>query len=1099
MQNDKALKCFRKTKNYAVLAEIKEKTGKYNDAIRILLKHGDHRNIIKALDCASKHEGNISACYQKERLAHKYAHAMLSETIDLHDPASIEHFKSILKYLPASHQVDYLKRVKLYNEACEILLSEIKYADVYQLCKGQGWFDKGLDIAEKNKDANEKMMFLLFKATRELESNGFSESTKTLLRKMFGLHTEKEVLCMLVYGMGIRNSTLISRACLYYHQRNKPIAYLEALHIATAEVRYDSDEHTWHNIHLNKHEKLEITILNACRSIKDIKEKLEHVQDTSSPYIAHMETFFGLQKDHSGIYLVPETSYPWTNRLLQNIISVHLLERNSDNFFKVEASVVLKTICGHLGELCDNWIAKDNIKVVQAYCKRLNRFPYHQVITHDSHLKESYLAKLDKTTHLQAYLDILSSLYEMKEFGSQNIPFDILRTVVNVLAPQATCYLQTPTLDMQPSLLKHHQYVSQLMLSQQLNRALYNIAKATLSTNDEKFNLNEWLELWRIQSVTKLGFNEMQKTLTKKTIEIIHLIRSMQNQALSIPQCYIHLPKHRTYNHLMISWLNVCDQFKSKRVFSACTICVHDIIRPIASNQLLWETLSVSNLLNIVTVQLVFILTMLGICTIHSRKPGNVYVPLSYFNSVKVFLSMAGGPNFFDSSLEDMQRRRKEALPQLQNKLTNLMRMILNFFIGKHNFAFNPLKMATSDEYCLQNHEAEQCVIFVLTLLGNLGVNQSVTDKELHSFRHQICDSIKHCTVPTIKQAYERFSTCATLSGCFGAIRIILEPTKDILQHMDIHFEAASKVTYKAKPALLMTILQRRLIPLSEITTKESKAVEIKESKLRPTAPTFVPSWMKSAVSSTENEPQQASIDTDDTELDDVDIPLLHNQESIPDETADDTNDNEYFMISGGICIICGCSVKSDINDDAQEKDDSTYTVRSLFLEHSRSVGHQTKKTEYQNFSAEMEDCTLHKLHLSELAKNCQEQYEASRQDHELKKIMDAITKVIKEFETEQQRIRESAEWREGMTYMRDIEGEMRSLIMRGEREIEFSKERKLKLDREEEEEDQKEDEEEDDFDEDDWDERIPDTELNYGESAKKKKRKVKRIMKVKG
>ena len=55
-----------------------------------------------------------------------------------------------------------------------------------------------------------------------------------------------------------------------------------------------------------------------------------------------------------------------------------------------------------------------------------------------------------------------------------------------------------------------------------------------------------------------------------------------------------------------------------------------------------------------------------------------------------------------------MQRRRKEALPQLQNKLTNLMRMILNVFIGKHNFAFNPLKMATSDEYCLQDHEAEQ-------------------------------------------------------------------------------------------------------------------------------------------------------------------------------------------------------------------------------------------------------------------------------------------------------------------------------------------------------------------------------------------------------
>ena len=34
-----------------MLAEIKEQMGNYNAAIRILLKHGDRVNIIKALDC----------------------------------------------------------------------------------------------------------------------------------------------------------------------------------------------------------------------------------------------------------------------------------------------------------------------------------------------------------------------------------------------------------------------------------------------------------------------------------------------------------------------------------------------------------------------------------------------------------------------------------------------------------------------------------------------------------------------------------------------------------------------------------------------------------------------------------------------------------------------------------------------------------------------------------------------------------------------------------------------------------------------------------------------------------------------------------------
>ena len=1062
-----------------MLAEIKEQMGNYNAAIRILLKHGDRVNIIKALDCASKHENEILPCYKKERLAHKYAQS-LSETINLSDTTSVDHFQSILKYLPASEQVDYLKAVKLYNKACEILQHDQKLVDAYQLCKAQGWFDKGLELAEQGKNADVKMMFLLYKATWEFENHSLAESTTAMLKKNYGMITEKENCCMLVYGMAIHNHTMLCRARLYYIRKN-PIAYLEALHIATAAVEYDADKHKWKNIHLDEHEDLVKIILNACTSIYIIKDDIEHAQEMNSPYINYMETFFGIEKDHSGMYLVPESSYPWTNQLLKNNIVMHDLERNKEGLIMVEVDVVLKAVCSRFEEFCKHWIAEDNLKVVQVLCKRLTRFSYHlQVMNCGGHLKESCLLKLDKSMHLQAYLNILSSLFEMQQFGP-NINFDIVQTVMNALSPQATCYLQIPAVD---ASIKDHRPALQLLLCQKLNIELHNKVKGTLNTGDETFNIDEWLELWRILSVTRLGIHEMHKTLDAKTLEITSQIQMMQIQIQTIPQ-YIYHPKTGTYNHMIMVWLDVCNKMKNKRVYSACTVCVRSFILPIASNPVLWERISVSNFLNIVTVQVVAILMMISICSIHSRNPGNIYIPQSYLNTIQVFLGMVDGEDLFNSCCEDTLRSRKEALQQLKSKLIHLLRLILKAVIGKHNVAFNLLQRATSNEECLKNHEAEHCLVFVLTLLSNMGLDQSISDTELHSLRQQINETIKQCDKPIIRQASEIFSISSTLNNYFSVIKNILEPSRDSLQHLDIRFSPTYKVIYDTKTAKLMEIYQRRLGPLSE-NLKESKPVDIK-FKLRPTAPIFVPSWMKAKVSARESRSQQVIVNNDDAELDDVDIAPF-NEDNIPDSTQDTVIEQDYTMITNGICRICACILNLDTKDD-----DSTSAERAKIFEHCHSDNHQTKRKEYEKYNSEMEVYTLNNSHLFDLANRCHKQYEISRQDHELKKIMAAIAEVSMEFDKEKERVSNSAEWREGITYIGDIGGKIESLIMRGEKELKMSQERKRKLDQEQEEEDRKEDEEQDELDNDDWDEHIPHTDPNGGDSAKKKKRNAKK------
>ena len=107
--------------------------------------------------------------------------------------------------------------------------------------------------------------------------------------------------------------------------------------------------------------------------------------------------------------------------------------------------------------------------------------------------------------------------------------------------------------------------------------------------------------------------------------------------------------------------------------------------------------------------------------------------------------------------------------------------------------------------------------------------------------------------------------------------------------------------------------------------------------------------------------------------------------------------------------------------------------------------------------------------------------------------VNENITEVLTEFKKTCGTIRDSAEWREGITCMNNIQGKMEHLIRKVEKQLEKSKEKKLELEKEEEEEGRKEEKENEDIEE--WeekDERIPNTELDSGQMDKRNKRKIK-------
>ena len=1062
-----------------MLAEIKEQMGKYNDSIRILLKHG---NVIKALECADRHENEISTCYKKDCLAHQHVQKFLLNA-NIKSSEDSNTFFQALGYLPPSEQVDYLKTIKMFEKAYEILAEEQDFRAAYELCMGQGWFEKGFKLAQKEKHPNEKIMFLLFIATYEHHESQCSEETIAQLKKNYGRNTDNENLCMLVYGMITKNKASLHHARNFY--RKNLIAYLEVLNIATAHVEYDNDNHKWKNIQLGEQEDFATIILNACRSANSIKDAFKDAQDINSPLTIQMENFYGFQKDHAGgLYYIPESSYPWTNEILKKIPAEDL-DRNPEGMLKVKFNVVIKAFCDQLQELCHRWLVEDKLRIAEVLCKKLNRFPFHhQLLSGNGYVNESCLNRLDRSVNLQAYLDILGSLHEIQELGYKNSPFDVVHVAMLSLSPSVTRYL---LIHSSPTGASHQK--SRLVLTSKLIQALYQKVKDTLNSSDSTFSLNSWLELWRIAQVCQI--REIVAILTARSKEISYMIQNIKIQSISVPQ-YVQ-QKTGLYSHLMLIWQDLSEKIKDKRAYAACTVGVRSFLVPIISNRFLWENMSVSNFLNVATIQAVAILLMKNICSIHYRKPGIIYIPQSYSNVVSVFTTLIGGVNIFETCREDILRRKKEALQELKTKLFHLLGLLLKALIGKHNPSFNLLLKATTDSTCLQNNEAEHCLVLVLTLIANMGLDDAITDSDLNIFHQHIVQTIKTCAKLSIRHAHDKIATCATLNNLFGIIKSILEPFRDNLQCLNIYFSPPSyNIHCETKQAKLEKISQRRLIPLSQNEIKESKAVEIKEFKLRPTAKEFVPSWLISKSSKSSTVSQEVTDSINDVELDEIDI-ALPNQDNIEkDIEEEDKYDTDSFIISG-ICETCGIP----INTDLQYESSTSAENRTKILEHCHTEQHQRKKKECEKFKSEMIIFTSRKAHLSEVASECKEQYLLSRQDKELKIIIDEIQSVLKEFDTEQMMIRNSAEWREGLTKMEAIAGKIESFTMRGERELSRSKEGMLRLKKEQEEEDKKDDEEESQIDDDDL-EPIPNTNPNSGESDKMKKRSARNVKKHK-
>ncbi len=1015
---------YQKAKNAKGLARVKEKMGDYNEVIQVLCTYN---HIIDALKHAAKYEdGNISLpeCYSLHYMASEYAEKLLKSEV-LNNQASLEQFETVLKYLAPSERVRYYKAAHMHKQACEVLKreSESKFCDVFRIYKAQGWYEDGIHLAKELGKSKDEATFVLFKATAELaETPGnLQESTISMLQDILDKPGETSAAASLLYGGTTQNHAIIKAARDFYStsEYRNSFGQIEAISTALAGAEYNCTNQMWENIRLlNKNEDLISLVFTVCKEIRRIVIALDPTNKSSvvqCHLINQLENFYGLEKKNE-MYSVPCSSYPWTNQLLKEVKEETRM-KDEDGMIQIAAESIFKGLQAHMEGLTKTWISNDEHSIVEHF---IELFSIHENLHHEmtagGYLHQAYSE--DELELKKNYPSLLCNAFELTCYGNDRVgtKSGLLSAFVASISPQATCYLPFTS-----------QIPSDTMIS-----TLTKLASDVLKNSDQAFDFNKWITAWLVNCVSREGSKKMKEELNRRSQEISQDKLEQAHKHLRVRDEVYILDCDKKYQHLILLWLRTCELLHDKKVLASSTVFVYTILRHIASNHFIHSSVSITNLLNLVTIHTTAILTMQAACSARFHSDGNIYLPRSYENVVHTFQNMVGSfkSNFFQSCVQYVMARKR--LSKVQFKLKRMLIVIFDVMTGTYDREYNPLKDAVSKEECLKNGEAHHCLVFVLTLFCNIAL--LVKDsKKLLDCRSQIYDSVKHCQEPMLMGIYCRFLNSNTVLDCF----IVLEELLGYFQDSLCHIKAAHNHLFQgscldvSQPFKGDQVIRRvnKLYPLFPFPLAYHQylpgatAVKLK-GKMHEI------SQILSSMDSVEDNKYSPEVS---------EVSIFRSQ---PTTSCLEEGTEWNFIIT---CHICACQLEgTSIQSILTEGN-----AMDLYHDHCKTEDHRRKLEVKKIFDMENEIFQPKKKRLCEMLPQCTSLLKF-QQKQTVREVIDTIQMETENIDKNISQIRSSGEWKKGEDLLKeDHQEKIRSLCRRASDVITKTEERKQVIEQE--------------------------------------------------
>lgn len=784
---------------------MKEKSGDYTGAIKLFITFNRR---IDALAQAAEYEGKGIVLHHEVRVAH-LAHTFAKMYSKHKDKTKL---LKVLGYMPdASQRIRFLKEAKLYNKACEVHIQQGQYAEAYRLLTAQAKYKDGIDLAEKQGDEEMAAKFTVQKAVAELISNGSIKDPDVVKRLQIIAgrpeSSQTKAQAGLLLGRSNKDASMCRKAFDLYK------SFTPACKIGQVE---SFSAFTKLKPQVDRPLQLIRPMIEACKAAKSIQNAIENRQNPTASFariLQEVEDFYYLQKQ-GDVYSFPQSLDLW-GKLVE--CSTASSEVDPDGMLKLDASLTLKRISEHLNNYITEWMEQDCMNANQALKSRLAGFPFHKHLCEGGYLQQSFTTYPPR--ELKTYIDFCLLSLEADSCGSKLFrSVDVTRILQNLFSPQAAVYLPVSKL---------HMYA--IRSSELVNKVLEKEIAAALGTRDADFKMNQWLEMWRISCLLGKGTQRIESVLNERQrLENIK-VKSATQATYKPSHTSVYSSREKKYQHVFSLFMRSCALIRSdSKVLTASKIVLHFVVRTIAKS--LASTISVTNFVNIVCIHSIALLGLATHCCFLLKQPSTFIVPHTYSQIARVFNDLncqtADDKWLFRACMEDVNIRKcpKSNLPQLTKDILELLQLVLDVLLGRHNRHFYVLRFAIRNWNCLQNGEVKHCLILVLTLFGNLAFRGSFwSNEQLHHYQREINAALEELPeqLPEqhpLKHVQKIFASSANVSGTFLALSQLLA-SGDRSSHLQ-RFTVVQKQQKVPKLELTQFPLQhlphRSMIPINQ-------------------------------------------------------------------------------------------------------------------------------------------------------------------------------------------------------------------------------------------------------------------------------------------
>ena len=790
-----AFKAYHRDRYFEKASEMKEKQGKYHEALQCLHDVGKFPHALKkALDFKQR---GIEVTYTGltvEDLAYRTARHH-------HNRQELKLMKECIDLLPdVDDKVRLLKVAKLYKEAVTLLVKENLLQDAFRILAAQKEYDKGIKLATSKDQGKQVLRFLLMKARalpvvrhaireicafqEELDSSAaapdlsrFKEELKTDLLPILGemsttvnkYHLMKEcpLLCM--------EMTILECICHLDAAKMRRQRFSLNVFGMVEQMRI------WIGLELANHTTWQSddmkVILRQCEAVVDCFCKLSQIHDVAkdvSDTSCSLQQWYCIETDITS-FIVPKDQDVWVS--FDKCLTPNAA--TGEGALKLDSKKVMRQLKHHLCHSLKCWLS-----ICRKGVERKAALPsvdYHNVIsdwTSGHMLEAGPMEEFLRCCCEAVYLDVISTstfLLETLLHHSnldkiiQEMPEELLKVFAEKLVMN------------EPDISKHrnklNRKVKELLANKEFGKVINAFpVKHSGTGNKSKAAL---LSYFSPKTSVYIPLSDMHLVLLDEYPVVKEVLLSQylpnvcrdinafmsawwMNGSHELLQCMVrtdvsdgyHLDDHGKTIHCFLLWIKACNLFNlpDPKPLAFCKILCDRFFSCVILRRSVKKKFDPVNALIILELLTATLVAMLSCQESILRMQMSTFpgcVPYLYEHFVQLFNDSCSkrvkekGKAFHLMDVVYQGVHQYRNVQQMEVEARRLLIGVIELILGKRFRNYNVLKYVILGKNNVRNGTLRRYCILLLTLLGNF---EFLGQSECYQYRYELVGVVQSAT-----------------------------------------------------------------------------------------------------------------------------------------------------------------------------------------------------------------------------------------------------------------------------------------------------------------------------------------------------------------